>query len=841
MPRTLRLGFAMGGGVSLGTFSGAALSEAIKLAILRGVHEDSRGNQQPYDRVEIDVFSGASAGAMALALMLRGAAHQTKTQRDGAEARLRDQFGAEATRLKAASPEKYKDLIVAQVVQDLQERAWKDEVTLEGLLGRTPGAGASGRRDLTYGASLLDRREVDRIARLLLDFGPEAQTDGGSADLSSPRLLARRVLFACSLSNVSPILIDARRQFADTDAGFVGLGDGATSKVHRELRVFDLHFGDLAAADPRLVCLGDACANPRRWCRYHTGDELEGGIGDLRLRKTWAKIGATAVACGAFPFAFEPVVLRRSRWEFGPDWPRQLEDWPDEKYPFTYIDGGVFNNEPIREAFRLAGFIDGSAAGAAAAEGRPAQDHDRRIIFVDPFVETGEPSLRVGLHQEFAVRQRRALGVFSGFDLVRRASLDRLAPQAGAVLGAVFNESRVIEADKVYQTRDNFALRNRLRVILADAVAGKPSAKAFKSLMSFCDGILGRDAEDDIIPAGPLTLASELERVIAEERGDLASLAGKGARFVASSKPASDPDGAKWFRALVCVAVDQVMRLSGKNERGLLIAIGPFEQPQNRRDPRPIKLPGGMVQGFGGFTSKVNRAYEIDAGRFCAARYLEVCALIKPPARPLTLRQWSPQEDAQFKEDLRHGLAALAARAAQAVKDSSLVSLGIFTDVALSFIGGFIEKKIAALADEKPATRAYEFRIVVPDGSYEFDGPGLGGRDVSAIDDPGDPSRKVLITTCDLGADSGLWSGAHVDVPRQLLPVDTNGPLGLADSRFCDIELPTPEEVRPADLLPHPIFELTLTKKDRGQRVPRARWTLVRPGVVSLEETLFPR
>ena len=29
-----------------------------------------------------------------------------------------------------------------------------------------------------------------------------------------------------------------------------------------------------------------------------------------------------------------------------------------DRFPFTYIDGGAFNNEPIREAFRLASFLD---------------------------------------------------------------------------------------------------------------------------------------------------------------------------------------------------------------------------------------------------------------------------------------------------------------------------------------------------------------------------------------------------------------------------------------------------------------------------------------------------
>ena len=70
MGKVLRLGFAMGGGVSLGTFSGSALTEVLKLVVLRG--RDSNGD--PFSEVVVDVFSGASAGAMLWpATLLRGA------------------------------------------------------------------------------------------------------------------------------------------------------------------------------------------------------------------------------------------------------------------------------------------------------------------------------------------------------------------------------------------------------------------------------------------------------------------------------------------------------------------------------------------------------------------------------------------------------------------------------------------------------------------------------------------------------------------------------------------------------------------------------------------------
>ncbi|MBK8371027.1 MAG: patatin-like phospholipase family protein [Saprospiraceae bacterium] len=65
--KKLKVCLAMGGGVSLGSYSGAALTEALKLLVLYG--QDKDGTQ--YESVEVDGMSGASAGSIALAIMMR--------------------------------------------------------------------------------------------------------------------------------------------------------------------------------------------------------------------------------------------------------------------------------------------------------------------------------------------------------------------------------------------------------------------------------------------------------------------------------------------------------------------------------------------------------------------------------------------------------------------------------------------------------------------------------------------------------------------------------------------------------------------------------------------------
>ena len=91
MGKVLKLGFAMGGGVSLGSFSGASLTEAIKLALLYGTDETGT----PYDKIIVDVFSGASAGAMSLGIMLKALAFPEKnpTKREKAWNELKSQIG----------------------------------------------------------------------------------------------------------------------------------------------------------------------------------------------------------------------------------------------------------------------------------------------------------------------------------------------------------------------------------------------------------------------------------------------------------------------------------------------------------------------------------------------------------------------------------------------------------------------------------------------------------------------------------------------------------------------------------------------------------------------------
>jgi predicted acylesterase/phospholipase RssA len=90
---------------------------------------------------------------------------------------------------------------------------------------------------------------------------------------------------------------------------------------------------------------------------------------DDRLARTpqqWIAIADAAIASGSFPLAFQPATLESS----ADAWPRRKTD-PLPKQ-FCYVDGGVFNNEPIREAVQLALLADNGEL-----------DEGRKFLLVD--------------------------------------------------------------------------------------------------------------------------------------------------------------------------------------------------------------------------------------------------------------------------------------------------------------------------------------------------------------------------------------------------------------------------------------------------------------------------
>lgn len=812
MSRELRLAFAMGGGVSLGTFSGAALSEAIKLAILYGKYPEN-GSRHRYDRVVIDVFSGASAGAMSLAAMLRTLVHRTEEQEQRAERNLRrilkEEYDVELGTLDL-SPEEKKTLVAAQAVQDTQERVWVDEIDIRRLLGQKPNGES---RNLRYAGGVLDRGAVENIAQDAISF-----PDG--VDLSGRTLLADRVLFACTLANLTPIVHDAK---ADLDTvkktGFAGLGDALTSKAHRDIRVFDLNFAEVGQEEAETQS-----RYPDRWCRYHVKEEVPGRVGDLRLEKTWNKIAKTAIAAGAFPFAFEPVVLERRDYEYGDLWPEELAEKGIEKYPFTFVDGGTFNNEPIREAFRLSAVLDAQYEH---------QNYDRRIIFVDPLVDADERSFQVPIHQQYEYQDPNFFGALDGTDLYRRSTFDRLKSHAGTVLSAVLNQGRVIEEDKIFQVRKRFDIRNDIRAYVREVLTERPSYDQLAALKEFCEGLLENN-RNLVIPPGTLTLQEELERVLVEEADDSAFEAHQGevqSALTALENEERPEDADFWLQALLFVAIDLVMNLEGKHPNNRVIAVTPtkVEAPEEETDPvqtEPYELPGARLMGFGGFMSTVADRYHVRLARYCTWQFLQLCDLTPDAPAPIE-PQWTKQKKEQFQRDFENGLTPLIQRLEDVIEESHFLNLSFLNEPTLNLIARFVRKAMEQYREEEPDRQRCEFRIKVPGKSFEID----GRPDQKPVRPPpeGEPH---LVVYAEYGPRSEEdptpeWKGPFVDESAQRIEIDREG---RPDRLFCSIFLPSlPETIETADLLPDPVFYTEIREEHEGEDLHPEEWTLRLP------------
>jgi hypothetical protein len=860
MGTELRLGFAMGGGVSLGTFCGAALSETIKLLLLYG--RDAKG--KPYDRVKVDVFSGASAGAMSLGLMLRTLADPDPAREPLAVRNLTRLYGEDFTKLDPdGSP--YKDLVAAQVLQDVQWEVWVQQIDIRSLLGKDMRHPPT---DFGCEPSIFDSEAINRLARQMINR-PE------STPFDRRRILADRALYACTLSNLCPIMADARREISGPEVGFVGLTDGMRSSVRRELRVFDLNFllKGKEQATTRTPALTELIGKgtlpdvetgyPARWCRYHESGETAGTMGDLKDPRTWKKLGATAVASGAFPMAFRPVVLSRRRYEFGKLWPKVLADHGiTDEYPFSYIDGGTFNNEPIREAFRLAAYLDAQAADTDV--------FDRRIVFVDPSVSDEHLPLRVSIHATDGLQASAKSVPFGGADPVRFTTLDRLIPHAGALLSALSDESSTIEADKIFQTRNRSDLRHKMRRgFLTTGLTSSPTKQSLQDLKAFCETLLATNRLEAMIPPGALTLAEELERVAREIEG-LAGLRKKAGAFCKLKDPSTDPQVALWFQALVAVAIDLTLDLEGETGDPRLIAIAPFvgmleyaerarkfaadqdasdaaraagvdgKEPVRPEGPPKVTLYGGEVQGFAGFMSETVRAHDFNAGVKCAGEFLCACKMI--PALPTTdlplpKLDWTVRP---LADELKTGIDGLADRVGDMLARSHVLNLGWGLDgPALALLGGVIRGIVTGLAKLGRPSQSFELRVRVTGEDYSLDGAGIG-HDVKPKKF-GDGWYLVTFAKYYPGTNgaAGLWEGPHVAASPngQSVEIDHDELWGAIDKFAFSIRTPDDEVRERANVYPNPALVCDAQSIAPGSREFVCNWD-IQPGCTPLEDSL---
>lgn len=816
----------MGGGVSLGTFSGAALAESIKQAVLRAGYIDGEGKFQQYNEVIIDVFAGASAGSMSLAIMLRGLAHQTDEEIARA---INDLKNDQSFDFNSLSAKKQRALIVAQVVKNLEADIWIDEINIDKLLGV---GNTSQQANLVYEAGILRRGALEDIANKYF-----ALDDAYASKFERKCLLADEVIFGSTLANLTSIQYNCAPKQIKDPVNFAGAADAFTSSEHKELRVFHLFFSeqnkDEIDKKPEDF--------PAKWVRYHTGDKQAGYFGNICDKGAWARMVATSMACGAFPFAFEPVVLERFKFEYGSDWPEELNDnvcklatgytgngeGYTPSYPFTYMDGGTFNNEPVREAFRMAAYLD---AGDAS-------DFDRVVVFVDPSVDSSGVDYRLPVHQTYGINKPRAfLGALDGYDLVHRSTLDRLLAHLGTLVSMIVDEGRVNENDKIAYVYDLFENKINYYNLISNLIVGaNVNASDIDGLRDQLDDILSKQKLNDIVPVGSLTVRNELIRVAKENPAKYGSLKDSIDIFINGQAGAVDPSLYKLLlEALYTIFIDLLMGLSGKSKADKIIAIAPIKD--NDGEAEIVTLPGDYLEAFSGFTSKYPNIYAAEVATYSAQWLMNKLGLFDKNFKLPPFKAWDKQ--AEYEKDFRQKLLDIDERIDSLFKNSSVIDLFPGADqIILSGISSMVKKSLSRMELKADPYYTFVFTIEVNDKKFEIDGSG-NFEDIAPVKAG---SKLLLITELKYYYTrvnlAERWDGHHAQ--NSNIVINKDGFLVLPDRKFCRIDLPGHEAVTLANMMPNPKFTYRLLKDaDAGKTLPAADW-VIDPGVNIVERTLL--
>lgn len=466
MARGVRIALIMGGGVSLGSFSGGALGEALRL--LEGfpaTRSDGGGPAQPLVP-KIDVVTGASAGSMTLGIMLRQLL-----------------AGRGAGQVASLMRESW----VEGVGIDYRDAADADKQLLPDL---------SRHRD----PSLLSTRPIQRLADRLLAVG------AGTSPQPSP-LLADPVYVSFAVANLHGVDVRAPAQLIRQPS--VGSQptpdeDAVVTTFHDDQVRFRIEAG--APGPP--------------------GIQVEPGSRAIRVRglgdpgdpdDPWSIFRSAAIASGSFPAAFPPVPILRRRDEFGRLWPEALQQAkpPVEAFRFQYVDGGTFRNEPLREAIQLAALRD---------DGSDPASFERVFILIDPNVSGASAALSLDFEHPLSLgTSYDAQGDLDEHELERRRYAGLLLSVLGRVVTMIKGQSAFRDWLRAAKLNSRVDWEGELRTIVAglgDAHAGDAA------FLAPARALLERIYLDKLA-RGPIADADAATRAEAERRrdADLAALA----------------------------------------------------------------------------------------------------------------------------------------------------------------------------------------------------------------------------------------------------------------------------------------------------------------------------
>jgi predicted acylesterase/phospholipase RssA len=285
---------------------------------------------------------------------------------------------------------------------------------------------------------------------------------------------------------------------------------------------------------------------------------------------TWQSIRQAAIASGNFPIAFAPAYLARDQKRF----PGNL--WNPFPAQFPYVDGGLFNNEPIKPMVDLA--LD--ADGGDLAPGR-------KFLLIDANLNKVK-------------RWERAHPA---------TSADVILKDVLRLLGMVRGEASALDWLQAQRRNNEIAWRDRLLTELVPMVKGNS--------LQDPDGFVRQ------LEAVAADIVSQ-KRTLFPDRYPPSYLEDALKRTAAAHAAALSTVGGPVRQRIYCLVVFIINSIAGLDKKAQLdidVVYAPLEE-----------LAGRLLSSFGGFFSRAWRDHDYKLGRVHAHRVLP--EILGGPAYP---------------------------------------------------------------------------------------------------------------------------------------------------------------------------------------------------------------
>jgi Patatin-like phospholipase len=358
---TFYVGFALSGAISAGAYTAGVLDFFFQAL---NEWEKARGVAgTPTHRVDLQVVTGASAGAITGALGVVALARGIRPQKlSAAEKQNTHPIESETAQdLRCVLPSLYETWVTRPRAVD--PNGGIDFLSAEDLEGGKDAAVVS-----VLNAELLDRIKEKALLAPASGQAPEAQPPYA--------YIAENLHVYMTVSNLRGIPFTV--SFGNSTYGMQTHGD----RVHYT-----------------ISGLGNAVSIKNKWVCADTSEPLTLStlppVGEKELPDTWDRYGTCALASSAFPIGLAPrqiaapingykkrsYPIARGEAALEPNFPKPwLAGLGSKGFVFLNVDGGIINNNPFD-------YAQYALIGDSMADKTGAEDSDRAVIMVSPFPE----------------------------------------------------------------------------------------------------------------------------------------------------------------------------------------------------------------------------------------------------------------------------------------------------------------------------------------------------------------------------------------------------------------------------------------------------------------------